>query len=279
MPRSTTSVHSSVNHTFTCPSVGSGPLETAQCGEGTGPVRSIREHTGPLPTLAGEPTELCVPDGHHRGHRVPEQMVRQGRVVGECGDVQAGSPHRHERVLGVPVAVRQQGVVVQVGMDQRRTTGDPRAPPSALRRGGGAVAGLGQRRAGHPGREQAGCGRAQQGSPPQSGRTGEVQRLWAPLFARYDVPLVLAGHDPRLPTFEAHQRRHLRRLRCRRKTAANRTRRLHRRQHVDAILHRHARLGQPHHAQRDRPGRDTGRQFHDLTLRACLDAAAPPRCV
>lgn len=160
-------------------------------------------------------------------------------------------------------------------MDQRRTTGDPRAPPSAPRRGVGAVAGLGQRRAGHPGGEQAGCGRAQQGSPPQSGRTGEVQRLWAPLFARYDVPLVLAGHDPRLPTFEAHQRRHLRRLRCRRKTAANRTRRLHRRQHVDATLHRHARLRQPHHAQRDRPGRDTGRQFHDLTLRACLDAAAP----
>lgn len=40
-----------------------GPLETAQCGEGTGPVRSIREHTGPLPTLAGEPPSCAYPAG------------------------------------------------------------------------------------------------------------------------------------------------------------------------------------------------------------------------
>ena len=32
-------------------------------------------------------------------------------------------------------------------------------------------------------------------SAGQHGSDTEVQRLWAPLFAQYDVPLVLAGHD------------------------------------------------------------------------------------
>lgn len=105
------------------------------------------------------------------------------------------------------------------------------------------------------------------------GSDEDIQRQWVPLFERYDVPLVLAGHD--------HDYQRSRPIdgvtyvvSGRSDAPRDRGGGLHRGQHVDPPLRRPARRGRPPDAPRDRPGRDAARLGRALSVTCTQPPAA-----
>ena len=104
------------------------PLEPAQGDELPVGVGGVGQGRGPPPG----PTVDAGPAGR-------TDKTQEGRgpaaVVGDGGHVQPGRPQAAERLPGVPSAIRQPGVVVQVGVDQPRAGEQPGAaagPPGVV---------------------------------------------------------------------------------------------------------------------------------------------------
>ena len=139
-----------------------GPLEAADGGEPAVLVGGVGQPAGAREVGRSETRRLLVLRRQQPGQHVAQHVVGEGRVVGERGDVEPGAPHRGEGQRGVAVAVRHEGVVVEVGVHEAGATGEPARPRSA---DGGRAAGLGDR-----------AGPAPEGTGHQQPRPGGGER-------------------------------------------------------------------------------------------------------
>ena len=171
-----------------------GPLEPADGGERAVEVRRVGVLLRARPAAGGQPGELLVLRGQQLGEHVAEDMVGQGRVVGQRRHVEAGAAHRVVGQGGIAVAVGEQGVVVQVGVHERGARGDPRQPRRP-HRGCGAGDGDRPRVARRESRDQQAGAGGLHGTTPREreGRSGRMGVVVAHTESTGDWP---RGHCP-----------------------------------------------------------------------------------